>query len=327
MNLRRLMYFIKMVDTGNMTQASELLHIAQPALSQQLATLESEFDAQLLVRTKRGLVPTEAGKALYSHAQIMLRQLEQAQSAVKNAGKSLSGLVTVGIVPGIAASKLALPLLRIVHERHPAILLNFNENLGSTLGELVMNGRMDMALLYCTETVVKGLSFKYLLNEKLYWVTLDNSTSFPSEVSLADLRDTELLLPRPDNYLRKCIDEAFASASVTPNVVGEIESAETLIASIAAGIGATILPLSAAQVVTQSAPGSVHRVITPAIEIPLTLCFSDHLPQSESARAVADIILELIGNLSDKSEDVIISTPATLINDNLQKTNQASGHP
>ncbi len=127
MNLRRLMYFIKIVDTGNMTQASELLHIAQPALSQQLATLESEFEAQLLVRTKRGMAPTEAGKALYRHAQIMLRQLEQAQSAVRNAGKSLSGLVTVGIVPGIAASALALPLLKIVHHRHPAIMLNFND--------------------------------------------------------------------------------------------------------------------------------------------------------------------------------------------------------
>lgn len=295
------MYFIKIVDTGNMTQASELLHIAQPALSQQLATLESEFEAQLLVRTKRGMAPTEAGKALYRHAQIMLRQLEQAQSAVRNAGSSLSGLVTVGIVPGVAASALALPLLRIVHQRHPAILLNFNENLGSTLGELVMNGRMDMALLYCDETIVQGLSFKRLLSEKLCLVTLGKNTPEPAQISLADLRETELLLPRPDNYLRKRIDEAFASASVSPRVVGEVESADTLIASIAAGIGSTILPRSAAQVVVQSTPASVYRMITPAIEIPLTLCVSDHLPQSESALAVGDIILELIGSLADES--------------------------
>ena len=300
MNLRRLMYFVKIVDTGNVTQASELLHIAQPALSQQLATLENEFEAQLLVRTKRGMAPTEAGKALYRHAQIMLRQLEQAQSAVRNAGKSLSGLVTVGIVPGVAASELALPLLNIVHRRHPAIMLNFNENLGSTLGELVMNGRMDMALLYSNEKIVQSLSFKQLLSERLCLVTLGNGALVSTEVSLADLRETELLLPRPDNYLRKCIDEAFASASLAPRVVGEIESADTLIASIAAGIGSTILPQSAAQVVVQSTPESVYRVITPAIEISLTLCVSDHLPQSESALAVGDIILELIGDLLDE---------------------------
>ncbi len=44
MNLRRLKYFLKIVDTGSLTQASEILHIAQPALSQQMATLEHEFE-------------------------------------------------------------------------------------------------------------------------------------------------------------------------------------------------------------------------------------------------------------------------------------------
>ena len=44
MNLRRLKYFIKIVDVGSLTQAADILHIAQPALSQQLATLEGEVD-------------------------------------------------------------------------------------------------------------------------------------------------------------------------------------------------------------------------------------------------------------------------------------------
>ncbi len=62
MNLRRLKYFVKIVDIGSLTQAAEVLHIAQPALSQQVATLEGEMDQQLLIRTKRGVTPTEAGK-------------------------------------------------------------------------------------------------------------------------------------------------------------------------------------------------------------------------------------------------------------------------
>ena len=65
MNLRRLKYFIKIVDVGSLTQAADILHIAQPALSQQLATLEGEVDQQLLIRTKRGVTPTNAGKFLY----------------------------------------------------------------------------------------------------------------------------------------------------------------------------------------------------------------------------------------------------------------------
>ena len=108
--------------------------------------------------------------------------------------------------------------------------------------------------------------------------------------------------------------EAFASASLAPRVVGEIESADTLIASIAAGIGSTILPQSAAQVVVQSTTESVYRMISPAIEISLTLCVSDCLPQSESALAVGDIILELIGNLSDeKCPENKIGPPPTML--------------
>lgn len=68
MNFRRLKYFVKIVDIGSLTQAAEVLHIAQPALSQQVATLEGELNQQLLIRTKRGVTPTGAGKILYTHA-------------------------------------------------------------------------------------------------------------------------------------------------------------------------------------------------------------------------------------------------------------------
>ncbi len=90
MNLRRLKYFVKIVDIGSLTQAAELLHIAQPALSQQVATLESELEKQLLVRSRRGVTPTEAGKILYSHAQTILSQCEQAKDAVSGARQSMN---------------------------------------------------------------------------------------------------------------------------------------------------------------------------------------------------------------------------------------------
>jgi len=88
MNFRRLKYFVKIVDIGSLTQAAEVLHIAQPALSQQVATLEGELNQQLLIRTKRGVTPTGAGKILYTHARAILRQCEQAQLAVHNVGQS-----------------------------------------------------------------------------------------------------------------------------------------------------------------------------------------------------------------------------------------------
>ena len=89
MNLKRLKYFVKIVEVGSLTQAAAVLYIAQPALSQQVANLESELDQQLLIRTKRGVMPTEAGKVLYSHARSILLQCEQAQLAVNSVGKAL----------------------------------------------------------------------------------------------------------------------------------------------------------------------------------------------------------------------------------------------
>ena len=294
MNLRRLKYFVKIVDIGSLTQAADVLHIAQPALSQQIATLEGEFRQQLLVRTKRGVTPTEAGQVLYRHAQIILRQFELAQSDVNHSGRSLSGQVSVGLAPGTAASALALPLLKAVRARHPSILLYLNENFGTTLSELVMNGRMDMAVLYAGKTPVHGLSFRSLLMEPLFLVVPRDTFSQFTNIDLTRVNELDLLLPRPYNYLRKYLDEAFASLQLTAHVVAEIESASTLSAAIAAGLGATILPESAARVMADSIQAHLCRIVSPSIEVPLALCESDHLPLSEPAQAVKDIILELV---------------------------------
>lgn len=128
MNFRRLKYFVKIVDIGSLTQAAEVLHIAQPALSQQVATLEGELNQQLLIRTKRGVTPTDAGKILYTHARAILRQCEQAQLAVHNVGQALSGQVSIGFAPGTAASSITMPLLQAVRAEFPEIVIYLHEN-------------------------------------------------------------------------------------------------------------------------------------------------------------------------------------------------------
>jgi LysR family nitrogen assimilation transcriptional regulator len=296
-NLRRLQYFVKIVDIGSLTQAADILHVAQPALSQQLATLEGEVRQQLLLRTKRGVTPTEAGKVLYRHAQLILRQCEQAQVDMKAAGQGLSGAVAVGLAPGTAAARLALPLLSTARARHPGILLYLNETYGSTLSELVMNGRMDLAVLYGGQTAVHGLSFIPLFKEQLYLVGPESMVAFPDDVPLRTIGDLDLYLPRPYNVVRRMVNEAFAGVGMTPRVVAEIESAGTLTAVIANGLGATILPESMAREIAGSCKAWQSRIVEPVIEAPLALCLSDHLPLSEPASAIKDILLELVAGL------------------------------
>jgi LysR family transcriptional regulator, nitrogen assimilation regulatory protein len=295
MNLRRLQYFVKIVDVGSLTQAADILHIAQPALSQQLATLEGEVHQQLLLRTKRGVTPTEAGRVLYRHAQLILRQCEQAQVEMQDASQQLTGAVAVGLAPGTAAASLAVPLLRAVRTRHPGILLYLNETYGTTLSELVMNGRMDMAVLYGGRVAVHGLSFLQLLKERLCLVGPVDMEAPSGDVPLRQLVDTDLFLARPYNVVRRMVDEAFGGLGMTAQVVAEVESASTLTEVIQEGLGATILPESMARQIVASGGAWHRRIIDPVIEAPLALCQSDHLPLSEPAEAVRRIVLGLVG--------------------------------
>ena len=300
MNLRRLKYFVKIVDLGSFTLASDVLHVAQPALSQQLATLEGECKQKLLVRTQKGVVPTEAGRVLYRHAQSILRQIEQARADVQNAGRSLVGQVSVGLAPGTAASMLALRLLQVVQSRHPKIVLHINENFGTTLFDAVRSGIMDMAVLYGGEGQVQGLSFDPLLKERLCVVAPAGLLPREGELSLADLGQVDLLLPSSSNQLRRYVDRAFAAVRVAPRVVAEMESSGTLAAAIASGVGATILPASVARTVAEGACADLYPLAAPDVEVSLVLCAAEHLLLSEPAQVVKGILLELVDGLESK---------------------------
>ncbi|HVZ44902.1 MAG TPA: nitrogen assimilation transcriptional regulator NAC [Ramlibacter sp.] len=297
MNLRRLKYFVKIVDVGSLTQAADLLHIAQPALSQQLATLEGEVGQQLLLRTKRGVTPTEAGKVLYRHAQLILRQCDQAVVDMQAASRGLSGSVSIGLAPGTLAATLSLPLLRILRARHPGIVPYLNENYGTTLSELIMNGRMDLAVLYGGRVRVHGLLFVPLMREPLFLVGPQSMPAPDETVTVQAVAAYDLYVPRGYNYVRKLVDEAFAAAGLVPRVVAEIESATTLRAVIGDGLGATVAPASLARELVVECDAWQARIVEPAIDAPLALCQSDHLPLSEPAIAVKEILLELVAEL------------------------------
>lgn len=297
MSLRRLKYFVKIVDVGSVTLASDVLHVAQPALSQHVATLEAEFNQRLLVRTAKGVTPTEAGKTLYRHAQAILKQMELARSEVGSASATLTGKVSVGLTPGSAASRLALPLLRTVRSRHPGVVLHLNENFGTTLADQISDGRMDMAVLYANKAV-PGLSWLPLLHEELVLVTPLGQRLSGAIVGLREVAELGLLMLRPSNVLSRLVDEAFQQAQCQPRVVAEIESIPTLVNAVTSGIGATILPLSAARLVSQACQATLSHIADPIARVPLALCTSDRVPMSAAANAVKAILTDLAEDLA-----------------------------
>lgn len=300
MDTRRLAAFVKIVDTGSLTRAADNLHVAQPALSQQVAALEAHFGQRLLIRSKRGVVPTEAGQALYRHAQIILRQLDQAKTDVSQSTAVLAGAVSLGIAPYSAGSALALPLLRLVRKRHPGIMLHINENFGGVISELVMTGKMDMALIY-QPGPIRGVTFEHMFEEELFVLSSSPLGGAANrEVRLAALEGVPLLLPSRIHTVRRLVDSAFDRAGFAPDVVAEIESAVTLASAVDGGIGATILPWSSARSIAESqhrAGGqmmSVARIVEPVLKARVAICTPDNLAMSEAAAVVRTLILELV---------------------------------
>jgi LysR family nitrogen assimilation transcriptional regulator len=104
---------VQIVDLGSLSRAAGALHIAQSALSQHVAALESEMEAPLLERSSRGVRPTESGRLLYQHAQLMLQQAAEARAAVKAASAEPTGDVKMGLPLSLAFS-LGLPILTAV---------------------------------------------------------------------------------------------------------------------------------------------------------------------------------------------------------------------
>ena len=110
---RRLKSFLKIVDTGSLTRAASALNIAQPALSQQIASLEHHFKQKLLIRSQHGVTPTEAGRVLYRHAQAILKQLQQAEADVYKAAATLPEALRALMRPDRnAVGQAAKPFLR-----------------------------------------------------------------------------------------------------------------------------------------------------------------------------------------------------------------------
>lgn len=293
-NFKSLNSFITAVDTTSISAAANTLKVAQPALSQQIATLERHFNQKLLIRSNTGVAPTNAGRELYRHAKLLLGQIKLAEIEVAKSREGIQGTVSVGIATYSTISTLTTALLKAVRAVYPDVNLHVNDSYGLVLSELVMNGQMDMAVIYAPQ-LVKGICLQPLLIEELFLIAppdLELPRSDDNSIALAELAGIDLILPSRRHLLRRMIDDAFAHAFLKPRVTVEIESVTTLRQAIGAGLGSTILPWALAGSFNWPRPPLIRKVVEPTIESTICLCTSDHLPMSDSVMAVRSILLE-----------------------------------
>lgn len=300
MDLRKLRSFVKIVDIGSITRASAILHIAQPALSQQIASLESHYGKPLLLRSKQGVVPTEAGKVLYRHSQLMLRQSEEAERDILSATGEIIGEVRIGLAPLGLGALVAAYLIKQVREKYPGIVLYVNENVGGgTMSELIMTGKMDVALIF-DPGAIPGLHFEKIATEDLYFVTCSEDFANDDEIAFKDVMVRNLILPSKIHTLRQVIDTTLGRAGLTASVVAKTESFSVLSNALSEGLADTILPLSAAKAMRQRLPEArVCTIRKPNMRASMSVCWSAQLPLTEATIVVQDKLVTLARQLTE----------------------------
>lgn len=296
MELRQLRYFIAACEAGSLLKASARLHVAQPALGQQISALEHALGARLLERSNRGVTPTETGKIFLEHARVVLADAERARLAVRESATTPSGDVALGLTTTVALTA-TMPILRACREQLPQVRLKIVEAYSGFLHERLQSGRLDIALLY-NDAMESGLSKYPLVDDQLVLVS-SATTALPEMLPLKALGERPLVLPGSEHGLRHIIDDACAPLKLELDIVAEIESLNSVKRAVEAGIGDTILPLGA--VAEEVAAGRLRttEITSPAMSRRVVCAVNTSRPSSMAATAVLRLICEVIREMVD----------------------------
>ncbi|BEU26352.1 LysR family transcriptional regulator [Paraburkholderia sp. 22B1P] len=115
--------FVTVVDAGSFSAAARRLKLGQPAVSKAVAQLEERLGARLLLRSTRGLAPTDAGQRFYDHALRAIDEADQAEQAVRESSEGLSGRLRIGAAVTFARLHV-LPALKSFLDQHPNLSID-----------------------------------------------------------------------------------------------------------------------------------------------------------------------------------------------------------
>jgi len=268
MEFRQLRYFLHVGEMQSLSRAASVLRVAQPALSRQIKGLEEELGVALLRRHGWGVTPTPAGQVLMNHARQVLKEMDAARDAVQAYQSEPSGTLSFGVPSSL--SRVLLPGLAVrFRRRAPKVRLHLVDGFSATIHEWLVQGRLDLAVLYESKGT-DGLIAVPLLDEEMVLVGPAGGLAGQEAVSLDVVAAHHLVLPARPHRLRLLVDHALAEHGLTCRPVVEVDALPALIELVRMGEACTLLPLSAVQHLVQAGELSAATV-TPAIRRSLVL--------------------------------------------------------
>ena len=292
MDLKQLEYFVRVAELGSFTRASIALDIAQPALSRQVRLLEVELRQNLLVRNGRGATPTEAGKLLLEHARGILHQVDRAREELGRVRGALAGRVAIGLPPSLARV-LTVPLTRAFRQQMPDAQLSISEGLSTAMQESLVNGRLDIAVLYNAQPAA-GIESSPLLDEDLLLVQrrppgLPEDPP-PPPIPLREVARLPLVIPSRPNAIRMHVESEMAGIGCRPTIALEIDGVSAILDLVADGAGNAILSGNAVASSIKPSAFTVRAISDPPLRTRLSLATSSLRPATLTQQATLDLI-------------------------------------
>jgi DNA-binding transcriptional LysR family regulator len=293
MELRHLRYFVAVAEELHFRRAAERLHVAQPAVSEQIRKLEQELGVALFNRTHRSVSLTDAGNAMLDEARRVLRQAEVACQAARGAQVQSAQRLRVGCPPDVFPHALSRALTRLT-KALPGIDLVSDTGSTSSLLEDIRADRLDLAVL-SLPAPVNGLRTTPFAHEgTVAALPVMHHLANRDTVCLEHLSESRIVvLPRAVNpAFYDGVIAGCRSAGFTPSLV---ESPEPRVehALLTAALGRGVALVSASVAHRYALPGATFRPVespAPVCEIALVSAMHPSLPAMQLHSLIGDAV-------------------------------------
>lgn len=240
-DIRKMEYFIAVMEHKNISNAAEALRVSQPTLSRQIAALERQFNAPLLIRHGRGVFPTDAGMRLYEGLRGLERQMRSLKDDVAAASLNPAGEVALGFPPS-PRMLLAVPVIGKFCQAYPQVTIRVSEETSGDVRDLVASGELDLAITNSDEPM-RGLAADLLATEPMMLVGPNSAgLSIGSVTPVARLANLPLILTTKPNSLRRIVELELNRHGLQPRVRVEANTLPLMTDLVAKGLGYTLLP-------------------------------------------------------------------------------------
>ncbi|MFD5653597.1 LysR family transcriptional regulator [Streptomyces sp. NPDC127039] len=293
MQLQQLQYFVAVAETRHFTRAAEVVHVAQPSLSQQIKALERELGADLFLRARGNITLTDAGEALLPLARRILADADTARHEVLELAQLRRGRIRLGATPSLCTGLLP-DVLRAFHDRYPGIQLLIEEGGSHDLVRELARGALDLALVVLPlPTASPALTTVELLREDLVVVSSPESPrpgGGRRAVRITDLEGERLVMFRHGYDLRELTVAACRSAGFEPDFAVEGGEMDAVLGFVRAGLGMAVVPR---MVAARSGRGlRVTPLARPGLYRTIALAHRSDVAPPRAARELQRMLLE-----------------------------------